>query len=653
MQHADTPLTATPKTRRKLAAIMFADMAGYTAMMQQDEESTLVKWRRHRKVMTTYTSHYHGEILQFYGDGTLSIFESCIDAVNCAVDIQKACREEPQIPLRIGIHSGDILLNSEGIFGDGVNVASRIESISVPGAILISDKVYDDIKNHKAILTQKLGVFDLKHVENAVTIYAVKNDSIYVPDRREVHGKAKLSKKSIIVLPFVNLTSDKENEFFSDGITEEILNALTKVDGLRVMSRTSTFAYKGKQVSVKELGTQLQVDTVLEGSVRKSGNKVRITAQLIHAEDDFHFWSETFDRELDDIFAVQDEIALKIANRLRAQFDEELVKDRASDLKPRSLEAYQAYLKARHKWNMYTPVGAMQAIEHYKHALELDNEYFLALIGLTESYCYLGLLGYIKPHDALKQTRDIMNRAYRLKPNHYKTFQGLASCKFYFEWDWKGAERYFQEAMKGNPDDPQVLYVYAMFLMSQKHYDKSIEFFQKAIEIDPLNLPINLMLVNAYFYKPDLRSAGMLIDELMDRAPDMRPVINAKAWHCYRTGRQTEAVTYFEKYQSMTNDPLKGISGLGFAYARTFQIEKARACLEKLELREKQEKDVLLHLDFAWVYLGLKEYDKMFDRLELAFGEKLGGLMYLDVDPVWDEIRRFPRYQSLVDRMGK
>lgn len=632
---------------------MFADMAGYTAMMQQDEESTLVKWRRHREVMMTYTSRYHGEILQFYGDGTLSIFESCIEAVNCAIDIQKACREEPQIPLRIGIHSGDILLNDEGIFGDGVNVASRIESMSVPGAILISDKVYDDIKNHRTILTQKLGVFDLKHVQNAVAIYAVKNDSIYVPDRREVHGKAKLSRKSIIVLPFINLTSDRDNEFFSDGITEEILNALTKVEGLRVMSRTSTFTYKGKQVSVKDLATQLQVDTVLEGSVRKSGNKVRITAQLIHAEDDFHFWSETFDRELDDIFAVQDEIALKIANRLRAQFDEDQIKDSASDLKPRSMEAYQAYLKARHKWNTYTPVGAMQAIEHYKHALELDNEYFLALIGLTESYCYLGLLGYIKPHDALKQTRDIMNRAYRLKPRHYKTYQGMASYKFYFEWDWKGAERYFLEAIKGNPDDPQVLYMYAMFLMSQKRYDQSIEFFQNAIEIDPLNLPINLMLVNAYFYKPDLKSAGMLIDELMERSPDMRPVINAKAWHCYRTGRQTEAVTYFEKYQRMTNDPLKGISGLGFAYARTFQVDKARACLEKIELREKQEKVVLLHLDFAWVYLGLKEYDKMFDRLELAFGEKLGGMIYLDIDPIWDEIRRFPRYQSLMERMGK
>jgi adenylate cyclase len=273
---------------RMLAAIMFTDMVGYTALMQQDEAKAKEKRDRHRKVLDELVTSHQGRILQFYGDGTLSIFGSAIEAVNCAVEIQKELRKDPYIPIRIGIHSGDIVYEDEGVYGDGVNVASRIENLSVAGGVLLSEKVYDEIQNHPYLKAVYVGKHNLKNVMRPVKIFAVTTDGLTIPTIQEIAAKSNGGGKSIAVLPFVNMSGDPENEYFSDGITEEILNALTKVDGLLVTSRTSSFVFKGKNEDIRQIGEKLNVTHVLEGSVRRAGNKVRITAQLINTSDGYH-----------------------------------------------------------------------------------------------------------------------------------------------------------------------------------------------------------------------------------------------------------------------------------------------------------------------------------------------------------------------------
>ena len=263
---------------------------------------------------------YHGKILQYYGDGSLSIFKSAIDAVNCAINIQQQLLQNPKVDLRIGIHTGDVSVEDESIYGDGVNIASRIESLAVSGSVFISEKVYDEIKNQEHVQAKELGFFELKNVKLPVRVYAITNDGMVVPTRGELTGKTKQPSNRLAVLPFVNMSADPENEYFSDGITEELLNALTKVEGLQVTSRTSVFAFKGKNDDVRDIAIKLNVDKILEGSVRKSGNRVRITAQLINAADGYHLWSENYDRDLTDIFEVQDEISGIIANKLRENF---------------------------------------------------------------------------------------------------------------------------------------------------------------------------------------------------------------------------------------------------------------------------------------------------------------------------------------------
>jgi hypothetical protein len=227
-------------------------------------------------VLEENVNKFNGEILQYYGDGTLSIFNSGVQAVQSAIQIQKELNSDPKVPLRIGLHTGDIVFDEDGIYGDGVNIASRLESISVPGGILISEKLQDELFNHPDIRTQSLGKFRLKNVKKPVEVYAISADGIIVPLPNDLSSEKVESTKTIAVLPFINMSAEPDNEYFSDGITEEILNALVKVEGLQVTSRTSSFAFKGKNLDAKEIAKRLNVITILEGSVRKSGKRVRI-----------------------------------------------------------------------------------------------------------------------------------------------------------------------------------------------------------------------------------------------------------------------------------------------------------------------------------------------------------------------------------------
>jgi TolB-like protein len=305
-----------------------------------------------------------------------------------------------KVDVRIGIHIGDVTIEEGQIFGDGVNLASRIESLGVPGCILISDKVQDQIKNQDGIQTQALGQFEFKNVDRPLQIHAVSNTGLIVPRRQDLQGKVKTPHNRIAVLPFVNMSADPENEYFSDGITEELLNALTKIENVQVTSRTSVFAFKGKNVDVRDIGLQLQVDRILEGSVRKSGNRIRVTAQLINAADGYHIWSENYDRDLIDIFTIQDEISTIIANKFRSNLQDDQLKTKSSS--PANIEAYTLYLKGLHFWNKLTPADARQAIQCFERALLIDSEYAQAYAMCAAAYSYLGSSGQLTPHVAFE-----------------------------------------------------------------------------------------------------------------------------------------------------------------------------------------------------------------------------------------------------------
>ncbi len=387
--------------KRRQAAVVFNDISGYTSLMQKNEEHAILVRQRHKEVVDRLTRDHKGTIIQYYGDGTLSIFDSSLDAVRCALSMQLEFTNPPQIPLRIGINTGDILLGPDGIYGDSVNIASRIERICVPGSVLISSKVFEEIKHHESIRTKDLGQFELKNVRHPMNLHAVIHDGIKVPDPIDLAGKLGFKEKSIMVLPFYNLSNDPENDFFSDGITEQIIFALSELEGLRVTSRTSSFTFKDKQVNLRQLHQEMGIDHILEGSVRRHGKKVRITAQLINAADDFHLWSETYTRELSDVFQLQDEIAAMIANKLKASFQQSYEKRFSipNEEPNTQSDVYEFYHKGRYEWKQMNHGYIDKAIHYFKKSTEADRDFFLAWPALAKAYAYKGYLNQITPKD--------------------------------------------------------------------------------------------------------------------------------------------------------------------------------------------------------------------------------------------------------------
>ena len=291
---------------RRHIAVMFTDIVGYTALMGSDEDKAFDMLKRNHTIHAMLIKKHNGKLVKEIGDGTLASFPLASEAVRCAMEIQKECKEQ-DIPLKIGIHEGEMVFAGSDILGDSVNIASRLQEDAQKGCINISGSVYRDIKNKAGINTKFIEEKSFKNVDEPVKIYKVISEDYEKEDKTET-TKTKDSQSSIAVLPFVNMSNDPDQEYFCDGMTEEIINALSHVGSIKVIARTSAFMFKGKHKDIREIGKKLDVETLLEGSVRKAGNRLRITTQLVKVSDGSHIWSDAYNRELEDIFDLQDQI---------------------------------------------------------------------------------------------------------------------------------------------------------------------------------------------------------------------------------------------------------------------------------------------------------------------------------------------------------
>ncbi|HEX8678240.1 MAG TPA: adenylate/guanylate cyclase domain-containing protein, partial [Segetibacter sp.] len=507
---------------RQLAAILFADMTGYTALMQENEQLARTKRKRLKEVLEVSVARFNGKVLQYYGDGSLSIFSSAIDSVQSAIMIQQQLQQEPAVPVRIGIHTGDVVIEEEAIYGDGVNLASRIESLGVPGSIFVSEKVYDEIRNQDDIQTREMGYFELKNVKQPVRIFAIANHGIVVPARDEVRGKTKATQNRLAVLPFVNMSSDPDNEYFSDGITEELLNALAKVNELKVTSRTSAFAFKGKNEDIRDIAIQLNVDKVLEGSVRKAGNRVRIAAQLINAADGYHIWSEVYDRNLTDIFAVQDEISGIIANRLRENLTIDKKKEPLVKAATQNVTAYTYYLKGLHYYNKITPADYIKAIEYFEQATAIEPTYAQPYAMAALAYNHLGSRGQMLPHKAFSKVHRYADKALELDSSIAESHIAKACAYLLYDWKWEEAREALQKAIDLNPAAIEAYHLFGLYYLITGQYYKAVQLLEQAEMIDPLSPAVGLALGNMYVFARRFDDSIKVADKLLEINPELR-----------------------------------------------------------------------------------------------------------------------------------
>ncbi|NJN25369.1 MAG: hypothetical protein HC819_05050 [Cyclobacteriaceae bacterium] len=509
---------------RKLAAIMFTDIVGYTAMMQRDEGNALAIIERHRFVIEKYTQIFNGKILHYYGDGSLAIFPSAFEAVECALDIQKELVNEPKVPLRIGIHLGDVKIKDGAVFGDGVNMAARIESIGTAGSVLITDMIYHLVRNHVGIKTVPLGDFKLKNVDYPVPVYALKSDFLVVPKTRELQGRIKSDQrkytwyalfiaivvlmlaayfinknflasnslkdpedKSIAVLPFNNLSNDPQQDYFSNGIIEDVINHLVKIADLKVKSRTTTEQYKNHNKTVPEIGRELDVSYILEGSIRKAGNKVRIVAQLIDVKNDIHIWSETFDREITEIFEIQSDVAIEIAKVLEARLtaDERRHIRGGPDKRgrPANITAYDFVLRARGIWRSWNDEEDLRRALHLTdQAIAIDSSFARAFV-LKGTILHYGLRHYGVPTRVwINEALDLADKAIKIDSTLAEAYLLRGSILSNEQGQKEEAKINLKKAYSLQPGDPEVLQTLGGFLIRDGQYEKASSLIVKSIE---------------------------------------------------------------------------------------------------------------------------------------------------------------------------
>ena len=648
---------------RQLAAIMFTDIEGYTAIMQQNEQQALSLRKRHREVLQKEHTQYNGRIIQYYGDGTLSIFQSAIEAVQCAVAMQQAFCQPPPVPLRVGLHIGDVIFDDDQVVGDGVNLASRIESLGIACCVLISDRVREEIRNHPELKTVSVGSYQFKNIERRVEVFALDHEGLIIPKAYSLKGKTKENEsssdhadgehtsKSIAVLPFVNMSNDPDQEYFGEGIAEEILNSLVHLKDLKVAGRTSSFQFKGRNIDLREVGQKLGVSSVLEGSVRKQGNRLRVTAQLINVEDGFHLWSEKYDRDSDDIFAIQDEIALIITEKLKVTL---LENDYAIVTKTHTTntEAYELYLKGRFYLNRRGNF-IMTGMEDFKKAISLDPGFALAYAGYADALNIAAFYGLLPGKEVMKDIKKAAETAIRLDGSLCEPYCSLGAYYTGIERNWMEAKKNFTKGLELNPKYAQGHSWYGMLYLTwvEGKFDEAEKQGQLALKLEPLSSIDHADLSWTLYTASKFDEALAIGQTGIELDPNSFLSHRLAGLSYIGLNRNEEAIETFRNLAKISGRHQHSITGLIWAYCNNKNFEEARKLMDELKTRSETEYIAPTYLGIAAAWLG--DLDAAFDLLQKAYNDQDPNITQLKYSPYGPAaLRNDPRFQNLLDKIG-
>ena len=637
---------------------MFTDMVGYTALGQKNESLSLEVVEEQRRLVRPVLARHGGREVKTIGDAFLVVFPNALEAVKCAVDIQKTLAEfntsapdERRIHLRVGVHLGDIVELGDDISGDAVNVASRVEPLAEGDGVCITRQVYDHVHNKVEMKFVSLGERELKHVETPVEVFKI--------DMPWDSGTSLVSsttlKNRIAILPFTNMSPDPNDSFFADGMTEEIISTVSTVSGLSVISRTSVTGYKGTTKRVREIGRELEVGSILEGSVRKAGNKIRITTQLIDVGNDSHLWSQSYDRELDDIFSVQTDIAKQVAEALRVRILSPEM-ERISKKPTESTAAYTLYLRGRQLWNTRDPDRVKEAIELFSRAVEEDPHFALGYVGLADSYEILVANYGLDRDENDRRAKEMAKRALELDA---ELAEAHASSGLILNNDLEfgAAEEEFRIAIKLKPSYAPVHMWYAALLVAQQRWDEGKREIEKATELDPLSQIIVFNHAFYYWARRDYPRALELLRKTLELNPDF-PSAHFALGTIYGTIHRIddarreldEAVRILgEKAPEVKADAqLAADFGLAsFAKDRDTVLGLLPRAIDIVG-----KPFAVTALDIAMAYFSIGMNDEGFEWIERAYAQKDHNLELIKNIEVLDGIRSDPRYESLIRKLG-
>src|SRR5213596_4174527 len=694
--------------QRRLAAIMFTDMVGYSAMAQRDDQLALALLEEHRQLLREIFPRFHGTEIKTIGDAFLVEFGSALEAAQCAIEIQRTLAKRNhdvtsnrRIELKIGIHIGDVVHRDGDVYGDGVNIASRIEQLAGAGGICVSMDVERQIRNALEARFEKFGSADLKNIKLRMDLFRIilpweksaespakrtsKKSPLLVPaailvilallagwwwtqrkNQQSVAAHAVPAaptttpdQKSVAVLPFVNLSDDKGSEYFSDGVSEELLTVLQKIPGMHVAARTSAFSFKGKNATAQEIGQKLGVAYLVDGSVRKSGEAVRIAARLTRADTGEEVWTENFTRDLKDVFAVQTELAetivAQVRDRLTGSAADSADKQRiqaevqaAEKGGTKNVEAHEFYLQGRFYENRHSEKSAREALAAYQHAVALDHGFALAWAGVAQTNLWLAAFsteGGQKGFDAhLASARDAVARALSIEPDLPNGLLARATIETNFDFNWNAAAQTVAKALALAPADPNMLIAAGNLELALGNTDRAIELYRKAVELDPVSAQARTFL--AFNLAATKRFAEARAE--FPRVVELNP---ATPWAHAGLGLSYLLEGKFEEAVGAT----EGEAGewarlLIVACARWGEkkIPEADAALAELTANESET----AAYQIAEVYAYRGEKDRAFEWLERARRQRDPGLASLRKDPLLVNLLEDRRWNAFLHTMG-
>ena len=644
-----------PEGERRLEAVMFTDVVGYTALSQENERGAMSLLERQNELLRPVFARHRGREVKTIGDAFLVEFDSALAATECAIDIQDSIGQFNRheggarpLQVRIGIHVGDVIHSGGDIFGDAVNIASRVFPIADPGGICISEQVYVQVRNKVPYSMIRLQRQSLKNVLLPVDVYKVVLPSkAEVPQALEPVSAAAPPKRRVAVLPFDNISPDPADAFLAEGMTEELIAAISQVHELRVIARTSTARYRGTTKPVSEIGQELGAGSILEGSVRKAGNKVRITAQLIDSASEEHIWSESYERQLDDVFTIQREIAKSVSEALKVS----LLSGEEARLSKKVTEnpaAYVVYLKGRAAQQTRDEKGLKEARRLFEEAVARDPDYAMAWVGLADTYFLLGEYDYIPAEEADTESRDALSKALELDEDLPEARTSLAN-RLRHEYRFVESEAEYRRALALNPSYALGHHWYSICLWDMGRSEEARKEMLKAEELDPLSVVIAFNVAVALIDKNDETGSLEQVQKIRTIEPTNPFADLAMSFIVEHKGDYEGALAY--QKLSLVKGPAdkSGLARVGQLCGMTGREAEARDVLRKLEEMPKKRG---MSFDMAVVHAGLGEKDETFRLLEKAFVERslvYRALIYGHYQP---GIKEDPRYATFFTRVG-
>src|SRR5579875_508098 len=637
---------------RKLAAIMFTDMVGYTALSQTDEALALEVLKKHNQLLRPFFPKYHGSEIKTIGDSFLIEFDSALDATICAIEIQKflhdyniSAREDWRIKLRIGIHLGDVVHQRNDIFGDAVNIASRIQQLANPEGVCVSQQVFDQIHNKVSYELDKLGQAELKNVKFQTNVYSVVLPWETRASNTNEKARKELDKLRVAVLPFSNISPDSADEYFADGLTEELISKLSLVGGLRVIARTSIMSYKNKEKKISEIGTELGVGTVVEGSVRKAGNRIRVTAQLIDVGSEEHLWASSYDKNLDDIFAVQTDIASKIAESLPGSLSTKfsnLSRGETGDPK-----AYSLYLKAKQLRNLGTGDSLRQALELFTDATKIDPSFARAYVEIGNCYAWLGIKDYISYDEGVHGMKAAASKALEIDDGLAEA-HALLSFIGFVEDDFAKMGGEARRAIELNPNLADAHLRLAMDRGTIGYPKEWLRYAETAHLLDPLSSEIIDNLGNAYYYLGREKEAL----DFWEGNRKFAPFVVARSLADYHIAKKDydAADREIRLLEALAPDEAATIVERGISLAARGDSGGASNLIEKLEKRFKGGPGTDRNIGYIKYFLG--DMDAFFAAMFRSVEEHVFNPIKIRYSPLFEKARQDARYSQLLRKNG-